>query len=142
MATVHDVAAYILEKQGPITTMKLHKLLYYSQAWSLVWDDERLFRDRVEAWANGPVIPAVYRMHRGQFKVHTWSHGNSSALNEQQEETVDAILEYYGDKSSQWLSDLTHEEDPWKNARAGLASSDRGSQQITLSSMAEYYSSL
>ena len=122
--------------------MKLHKLLYYSQAWSLVWDDEHLFRDRLEAWANGPVIPSVYRMHRGKFKVHTWSHGNSSALNEQQKETVDAVLEYYGDKSSQWLSDLTHEEDPWKNARAGLASSDRGSQQITLSSMAEYYSSL
>ena len=142
MATVHDVAAYILEKQGPITTMKLHKLLYYSQAWSLVWDDEHLFRDRLEAWANGPVIPSVYRMHRGKFKVRTWSHGNSSALNEQQKETVDAVLEYYGDKSSQWLSDLTHEEDPWKNARAGLASSDRGSQQITLSSMAEYYSSL
>ncbi len=34
MATVHDVAAYILEKRGPMTTMKLQKLVYYSQAWS------------------------------------------------------------------------------------------------------------
>ena len=37
---VFDVAAYILEKIGSMTTMKLQKLVYYSQAWSLVWDGE------------------------------------------------------------------------------------------------------
>ena len=37
MASVYDVAAYILEKQGAMTTWKLQKLVYYSQAWSLVW---------------------------------------------------------------------------------------------------------
>ena len=30
--SVHDVAAYILEKQGPMTAMKLEKLVYYAQA--------------------------------------------------------------------------------------------------------------
>ena len=34
-----DVAAYILRKQGTLPAMKLQKLVYYSQAWSLVWDD-------------------------------------------------------------------------------------------------------
>jgi uncharacterized phage-associated protein len=44
MANVHDVAAYILEKVGePISTMKLQKLVYYSQAWHLAWDEEPLF---------------------------------------------------------------------------------------------------
>ena len=38
-----DVAAYILRKQGAMPAMKLQKLAYYSQAWSLVWDDESLF---------------------------------------------------------------------------------------------------
>ena len=42
MANVDDVAAYILNRQGPMTAMKLQKLCYYSQAWHLVWDSEPL----------------------------------------------------------------------------------------------------
>jgi uncharacterized phage-associated protein len=49
MATAHDVAAYILRGQGEMTAMKLEKLVYYAQAWSLVWDEEPLFKERVEA---------------------------------------------------------------------------------------------
>lgn len=56
MASVYDVATYILEKQGAMTTWKLQKLVYYSQAWSLVWDDDVLFPEEIEAWANGPVV--------------------------------------------------------------------------------------
>lgn len=43
MANVLDVAAYVLAKRGPMTAMKLQKLVYYSQAWHLVWDEEPLF---------------------------------------------------------------------------------------------------
>jgi uncharacterized phage-associated protein len=39
MASVHDVAAFIIEKLGPISAMKLEKLVYYAQAWSLVRDE-------------------------------------------------------------------------------------------------------
>lgn len=41
MATVFDTAKYILEKRGAMSTMKLQKLCYYAQAWSLVWYDSR-----------------------------------------------------------------------------------------------------
>ncbi|MBC8146611.1 MAG: hypothetical protein H8E98_01335 [Bacteroidetes bacterium] len=37
--SVYDVADYILKQVGYITTMKLQKLVYYCQAWSLVWDE-------------------------------------------------------------------------------------------------------
>lgn len=47
MANVSDVAAYILQKHGRMTTMKLQKLVYYSQAWSLVWDEKPLFQERM-----------------------------------------------------------------------------------------------
>ncbi len=50
MANVHDVSAYILKHWGPMTAMKLQKLVYYSQAWGLVWDEEPLFPERIEAW--------------------------------------------------------------------------------------------
>ena len=41
MLTVFDVASYILKKSGKMTTMKLQKLIYYSQAWALVWYEKR-----------------------------------------------------------------------------------------------------
>lgn len=139
--SVHDVAAYVLEKLGQMTAMKLQKLLYYSQAWSLVWEDQPLFRARIEAWANGPVIPKVYALHRGAFNVSEWE-GNPAALNPTQREDVDLVLDYYGKKSSFELSQLTHAERPWIEARKGLAPGSRGNQEITLASMAEYYGGL
>ncbi|MEA2237046.1 MAG: hypothetical protein QOC81_1770 [Thermoanaerobaculia bacterium] len=142
MATAHDVANYILKKLGRMTAMKLQKLVYYSQAWSLVWDERPLFPSRIEAWINGPVAPNLYEVHRGQFDVKEWPKGDSGKLTAVQRETVDAVLDFYGDKSSQWLSDLTHSEQPWKDARRGLAPTDRGGNEITHASMHEYYSSV
>jgi len=139
-----DVAAYVLQKQGDMPVMKLQKLIYYSQAWSLVWDDKPLFQDRIEAWANGPVVRSLYMKLRGQFIVTEIPEGDSNLLDDTQRETVDAVLEFYGEHSSQWLSDLSHMETPWKEARyrAGLTDGERGQAIISEAAMAEYYSSL
>lgn len=143
MATVHDVAAYILRARGQMTAMKLQKLVYYSQAWSLVWDEKPLFGERIEAWINGPVVPDLYAMHRGNFEVSPpFPNGKPEALEAVQRETLDAVLRSYGDRTSQWLSDLTHSEAPWRDARRGLAPDQRGHAEITQAAMAEYYSSL
>jgi uncharacterized phage-associated protein len=139
--TVHDIAAYIVPKQGPMTALKLQKLVYYAQAWSLVWDERPLFSESIEAWANGPVVRELYDRHRGQYTVHGWK-GNVDALDAAARETIDAVLSLYGSKDSHWLSNLTHQEDPWKNARVGLRPGDRGDHEITHAAMHEYYSSL
>src|SRR5680860_208464 len=76
MASVLDVAEYILKETGSMTTMKLQKLVYYSQAWSLVWDEKPLFGEPIEAWANGPVVRALYEAHRGRFQVDTIENGD------------------------------------------------------------------
>lgn len=142
--SVFDVAKCILEKKGPMTAMKLQKLVYYCQAWALVWDEEPLFQEKIEAWANGPVVRDLYCAHRGMFVVDKSSiaRGNSSLLNQSQMETVEGVLDFYGDKTAQWLSDQTHCEGPWKDARTGLADNERGDSEITLASLHEYYSSI
>jgi uncharacterized phage-associated protein len=146
MATVFDVAAYILQKCGPLTAMKLQKLCYYSQAWHLVWDEQPLFQEDIEAWANGPVVPELYRVHRGQFRVGdpTEVGGDATALTAEEVATIDSVLGFYGDKSAHWLSELTHREAPWRDARAaaGLADQERGRVVIEHSAMFEYYDSL
>lgn len=142
MASVHDIAAYILKKTGSLTAWKLQKLVYYCQAWSLVWDERPLFSARIEAWANGPVVPQLYRLHRGQFKISGWPHGDPSRLNPRERDTVNAVLKFYGNKSSQWLSDLTHREEPWQNARIGLGPTEPSTKEIRLGDMADYYGKL
>ncbi len=124
-----------------MTTLKLQKLLYYCQAWSLVWDEEPLFYEKIEAWANGPVIRDVFSVHRNQFKI-TKMNGNPDNLSNLQKESINEILRVYGDKNSQWLADLTHAEDPWKTAREGLLPGERSNREISHAAMAEYYSSL
>ena len=141
--SVFDVANYILDKKGFMTAMKIQKLVYYSQAWSLVWDEEELYQEEIQAWANGPVVKDLYIAHRGEFRIRRqFDDGDKNKLSPRQQSNVDKVLDFYGNKSSQWLSDLTHNELPWIISRNGLAASERGDKEITTSSMAEYYSNL
>lgn len=142
MATIFDVAAYILEKRGGMTAMKLQKLCYYSQAWSLVWDERPLFSEEIQAWANGPVSPDLYREHRGQIHIAKVPKGDHAVLIADERETVDAVLGCYGDMSAHELSELTHREHPWKKARGDLKPGERGNQVISHDSMFMYYDSL
>ncbi len=143
MASVFDVADYILRRlKRPLTTMKLQKLVYYSQAWSLVWDEAPIFPERIEAWANGPVVPTLFNAHRGEFMINREDRGDGANLTKDERETVDAILDTYGDKSAAWLSDLSHREAPWKAARVGMGDGERGNVEITLGVMADYYGNL
>lgn len=143
MGSVFDVAAYILSKQtAPITTWKLQKLVYYSQAWCTVWSDETLFDEPIEAWANGPVCPALYEQHRGQFKISKIEDGDSKKLSDDQKDTIDRVITVYGKFDSQYLSELSHREQPWIDARQGLKPGERGNKAITPDALAEYYGGL
>jgi len=144
MTSVHDVAAYILKQRGPMTAMKLQKLVYYAQAWSLVWDSRPLFREPIQAWANGPVAPDLYREHKGLFTLEASNlqKGSPSRLSAAAKATIDGVLRFYGPKSAHWLSELTHREPPWRDARKGLLPGVRSDRPITHAAMAEYYGSL
>lgn len=143
MVGVIDVAEHILAQQGSMTAMKLQKLVYYAKAWHAVWDEEELYPEKIEAWANGPVVPSLYARHRGCFKVGPGHFTDQPApLDDGAAESVASVLEFYGDKNPQYLSELTHGEAPWIDAREGLESHERGNREITLEAMVEYYSAL
>lgn len=142
MAIVHDVAAYIIEQCGAMTAMKLQKLAYYAQAWSLVWDEQPLFPEPIQAWANGPVVRELFNQHRGQYTVASWPAGDSGALTQVQRDTVDQVVRSYGDLSARQLSHLTHSEAPWREARGGLPDTARSEAEIPLDSLLEFYGAL
>lgn len=142
MATAQDVAAYILEKRGLTEAMKLHKLVYYSKAWSLVWDNDELFGERIEAWANGPVCRSLYSTYHREFKISVPRGGSPANLSSDQKATIDAVLDAYGDKSAMELSELTHRESPWKEARVGVPEGARSRNLISDEAIRAYYHGL
>ena len=144
MANILNVAQYVISKTGEITTLKLQKLVYYCQAWSLAWDGKPLFDEDFEAWANGPVNPRLFRAHQGRFTVgeHFFDDYKYNGFTDDEKETMDIVINDLGEKDSQWLSDLTHSERPWKEARAGCLPGERCSNVISKEVMQDYYSGL
>jgi len=149
MANIFDVSRYILDTiGGNISTMKLQKLCYYCQAWTLVWNNKQpLFAQNFQAWRDGPVCKELFDLHKGKFVISAKdipSEILDNDLTEQQESFIRKVIEFYGKKSADWLSALTHQEQPWKEARerCGVKEGEFCDTVITLDSMYNYYSSL
>ena len=142
IATAADIAKSILwgfqSKGSPINNLKLQKLLYYSQAFHLSIYDAPIFGERIEAWVHGPVVPPVY----GEYKSFRWSPiaiSGPVTLAENHSAHVDSVLAAYGDFTAWELERLTHSEDPWKQARAGIPPDQSSTAPITHQSMKDYY---
>lgn len=144
MATVFDVAKYILHKQGRMSTWKLQKLCYYSQAWHLAWTGNPIFEEDFEAWANGPVCPELFHAHQGKFFVNEndFVRGNADDLDVDARDSINVVLNDYGEMEPYDLRELSHREAPWVNARGGIPDGEKCSTVITKESMGEYYGSL
>lgn len=141
MANVNDVAAAVVDDLGKCTTLKLQKLLYYCQGWHLAWDGEPLFRAHIEAWANGPVVPAIYRLHRNKFSVQArWPEdGNPDNLTESQRESIDVVLDTYRDLNGEQLAFMTHRERPWLEARGELPIGEASKRRVSTDVMQDFF---
>jgi len=69
MYTALDIAKYFITLANPetedfITNLKLQKLLYYAQGFHLALFGKPLFRESLEAWQYGPVVPEIYRIYK------------------------------------------------------------------------------
>ena len=63
-------------------------------------------------------------------------------FNEAEKETMNAVIEYYGDKEPQWLSELTHKERPWKETRGNTPPGEPCDCVIPKELMQDYYGGL
>jgi len=141
------VAEYFLDKankkQKPITNKKLQKLVYYVQAWSMVLRKQPIFDEKIEAWVHGPAVKSVY----DRYKTYGFSKiskvADTAAINaipEEVKKLLDSIWSVYGELDAEYLEMLTHSEEPWRQARAGLESTENSENEITTDSMSSFYS--
>lgn len=141
-------ADYFIKKQeadpkGQLTNKKLQKLLYYSQAWSLVLKNKALFPDEIEAWVHGPAIPVVYDVFkefgRGDINGVSIDSSEFSALDESERGVLDMVWNIYGKYDGDYLEALSHSEEPWQKAREGLETFEISKAVIPQDSMRVYY---
>jgi uncharacterized phage-associated protein len=138
MISGHDIAKYFLvqtdEDAGDlISNLKLQKLLYYAQGFNLALYDEPLFPESIEAWTHGPVVPEVYHEYKdfGSNAIPMPSNVDFSKYDEQTIDLLNEVYSVYGQFSAWKLRNMTHDEEPWKNANLG--------DIITLNSMKKYF---
>lgn len=110
--SAHDVAAELRRRFGfKPGVVKVHKLLYYAQGWHLTWAGEPLFRERIEAWANGPVVADLWHDEK-----RNRPRPASRELAGAQLATIDYVVERYGRDTAKDLIRRTHDEAPWRDA--------------------------
>lgn len=150
------ILLHCIKNQISVNHFKLQKLLYYSQAWHLVYfDKEDLFDELPQAWVNGPVYRSVYEDWKHIYaakgitltaedldNLEALYSKTLEALNvsESQQKFLASILNHYGLMSHEKLIMMTHREDPWNIAREGLGDFEYSEKAISKESMYEYYS--
>ena len=118
-----------------MTPLKVQKLLYYAYAWKYSLQKERIFTDKIEAWDYGPVVSDIYHELK-KYGYHPINElkTDPELLPDELRGYLNTIWHSYGEYSATMLSDMTHDEEPWKNAYAS------DSKIITDESLAEFYS--
>lgn len=138
--SVFDVAAYILLRTGQIAVSKLQLLLYYCQAWSLVWDDAPAFSDAILAGPSGPFVERIRVNCLGAFKVDTLTLGSAERIVPNIRETCEVVVTHYNKYTSQELIFQSQTESPWKVAREHSVSGTN--PPIDPSDMVSFYRAL
>lgn len=137
-AAAADVAKHILETTGPVSTMKLQKLVYYSQAYSLAWTGERMFDEPVRAWTHGPVVYELFDQHRGKFSVGVGEiDGDTEELSRRDRVVIQGVLDALGGLTGWELRNRTHDEKPWRDAF--VPEDSRHNREIPPTALREFY---
>jgi uncharacterized phage-associated protein len=123
-----------------VTPLKLQKLLYYAQAWYLAFRNKPLFKESIEAWVHGPVVPQVYRKYKQYGSCVLSDVVKLINLEPDELEILDLVFKNYGPLDGKNLEDLTHSEKPWIKARSGLDDNQPSNRVISIGDMKNYYS--
>ena len=113
-----DVAKYIISKCTQdgcsISNLQLQKILYFCQGEFYKNHNIPLFKDDIEAWQYGPVIPKVYDRYCAYGASKIYEKNLASILKDPDKEELDPIIEKYRSMKIWDLVDETHKVGtPW-----------------------------
>jgi uncharacterized phage-associated protein len=127
LVAASDVAAYLLwlaahECEGEpeyLTPLKLQKLLYYVQGWTIAEWGGPMFAEPIEAWKNGPVVRAIHNQYKAKGQsapiITDPAAPRPESLPAEHRALIHSIWDAYKQYSGIALRDLTHAERPYLN---------------------------
>lgn len=131
---VLDIACYVINRHNDICTwgisnLRLQKLLYFIQA-EFLMKGRVCFKEEIEAWPYGPVIPEVYKEFSGygsakipnrEFYIDEldFKFFNDIEIDKEDKKIIDDVIRMAKDYSDFELVNITHNQKPWTDAIKG-----------------------
>lgn len=142
LEVAQHVINYSIENQKPVTNLKLQKVLYYIQAAFLVEKNGICFKEEIQHWRHGPVIPKVYSEYKaytdqsikdlqtesldifintnGNFAVEEINYDKEKFL-EEDINLINKVISSYFNMEPWDMVEKTHKEEPWINTKSNEA---------------------
>lgn len=142
-------ANYILKHYGPMSHLKLQKLLFYCDAYCLAFFGKELLSEKFEAWVHGPVSRRVFNEMKGASLLYSdMYYSPIPDINEDEQfkqlsievqELLDQVLSNLTKWTGIELERATHRELPWIEARQGYGEADKCNELISKETTRKYY---
>lgn len=144
LSKMEEAVCCLLEEAVEITPLALQKLLYFAQGFQKAFHSEFMFEEDCEAWSHGPVYRRIYEKYRnyGCLPIEEDHQSRCNKLSIEEKETLKAVAEFFGCYSGKVLERMTHEEEPWRNARRNMDEGAPSSEVIKKESMTRYFNSV
>jgi len=130
------------ERGDLLTPLKLQKLMFYADAWSLALYDEELTPEKFQAWVHGPVATSQYY----RFREYRWrpilEEIERPELGARKSKHLCEIVDVFGIETGPALEMMTHQERPWIVARQGIPDDQPCSNFIDKTITKTFYASL
>ncbi len=149
--TAIELSQYILAKLGTMSHLKLQKLIYYVEAYHLAYFEESIIDEGFQAWVHGPVVREVWDNYKNLDsplfdKISLSSDEKKEIvqlverrLSEDQLSLIGDVFEALGSTTAYDLERLTHQEEPWREARQGLPIDENCTKTISRETMRRFY---
>ncbi|MCM1495312.1 MAG: DUF4065 domain-containing protein [Bacteroides sp.] len=139
------VIAYVFERLEEVPPLMLQKLLYFIQGIYSALYGRPIFREDCRAWVHGPVYPEVYDLFR-DFKYNPIDdarfallEGSADALTDDEKKVIDLVVNTFGMYGGKVLEKITHNEEPWEEARKGYGDSIPSGELLSKERIMKYY---
>lgn len=141
--TAERIALYIVNTRKEITNLLLQKLLYYIKGLGTAIEGVTIIPEPCEAWRYGPVFPTVYEKYKifanGEIVTKLSKDYVDHLLSDKEKHITDYVLDTFGIYNAWFLKDLTHSEEPWREARGGLDENDMSNNVIDDNVITDYF---
>jgi uncharacterized phage-associated protein len=127
------------EAGDAITHLKVQKLVYYSQGWSLALLRRPLFEEDLLAWTHGPVARTVWHKYKDRGFETIVPERTIKKISGKALLLLEAVNGKYSLFSAKQLERMTHSELPWIEARGDLPLEEKSEQPISKVTMEKYF---